>query len=137
MSRSTIYVSFKNYLGGFEYFPCVAYHDQGVDILETGETDVNLFENWPNSYGEFATTVTKQTFRTAKRTFVIRSQYVSRLRLEVLKYIKISPLVQILSTRYNPRTVIVDKDSFTVVKGTDKFFAIQFSVTYTDYLPSQ
>lgn len=135
--RSLVYLTWKNYLGGFDYFPFVAYHDQGVDIEDSGQAEVNIFPDWPNSYGEFADTVTKQTFRTSKSIIVVRSQYVSATKLDTLKWIRLSPLVQMLTTRYDRRTVIVDDNSFTIRKGQDKIYSISFTIKYTDYLPSQ
>lgn len=135
--KTIIYLTWKNYLGGFDYWPFMAYHDEGIDIIASEEADVNIFPEWPNSYGEFADTVTKQTQRISKRVIIVRSQFFSKSKLDTIKYIKTSPLVQQLTTRYDRRTVIVDNNSFTIYKGQDKTYSISFTITYTDYLPSQ
>lgn len=135
--KTIIYLTWKNYLGGFDYWPFMAYHDEGIDIIASEEADVNIFPEWPNSYGEFADTVTKQTQRISKRVITVRSQFFSKSKLDTIKYIKTSPLVQQLTTRYDRRTVIVDNNSFTIYKGQDKTYSISFTITYTDYLPSQ
>jgi hypothetical protein len=131
------YLSWMNYLGGFDYWYFTAYADNIMDITESEETEENLFPEWPNSYGEFADTIRKQTFRNSREQILVRSQHVSEAQLQAIKYIKTSPLVQIVNSIYDRRTVIVDADSFTYLKEGSNLYEISFTITYTDDVPSQ
>jgi hypothetical protein len=51
--------------------------------------------------------------------------------------IKSSPLVQIVNSRRDRRTVIVDEQSFTVTQDRSKIHSLSFTITYTDEIPSQ
>lgn len=137
MTVTPIYLTFLNYLGGFEYFLFSAEKEFDVDVKETGQSTNNLLPNWPNSYGPTADTIRKQTFRDSVHKVIVRSQHLSENQRDVLKYIRTSPLVQIVVTRTDRRTVIVDNDSFKVYDEGDKLFTTQFAITYTDDIPSQ
>lgn len=130
-------MTFLNYLGGFEYFFFTAKKEYQVVIENSGETKENLLPNYPKSYGTFADTIRKQTFREASENIVVRSQYMSLSQIEAMKYIRVSPLVQIMYSRTNRRTVIVDSDSFKVYDEADKLFSLQFTIKFTNTLPSQ
>lgn len=133
-----IKMSWLNNLGGFEYWTFKAYTDHLVSIGETGTTSVNVIPSWPASYGEFADTEKRrETFRESTNQIVVRSQSLTQDQADAISYIKSSPLVQIFNTVYDKRTVIVDKDSFMVYRDNDKDFKIQFTITYTDDIPSQ
>jgi len=67
----------------------------------------------------------------------VRSQHLTQNQLEAIQYIKTSPLVQIVNSRTDRRTVIPDTDSFTVRKDNQDLFEITFNLTYTDEIPSQ
>lgn len=131
------YLSWMNYLGGFDYWYFKGYTDNILDITATGETEENTFGEWPDSYGEFADTIRKQTFRDSREQRVIRSEHITEAQLESIKYIRTSPLVQIVNSIYDRRTVLVDSDSFTYHREEDKLFTISFTITYTDDVPSQ
>lgn len=130
-------ITFLNPLGGFDYFFFTARKEYTVVISEVGETTENILPDWPYSYGEFADTIRKQTFRRSSNSVIVRSQFLSLAQVEALKYIRTSPLVQIVYSRNNRRTVIVDADSFKVYDERDKTFTLQFSVRFTDDIPSQ
>jgi hypothetical protein len=136
--REVIYITWLNNLGGFEYWPFISYVDHMISVTETGETRKNIFPNWPKSYGSNADTITKQTFRKTKKQKVIRTQIFTREQAKQLgEQIKSSPLVQLLSTRRDRRTVIVDSDSIVVVKGSERIFNLSMTITYTDDYPTQ
>ncbi len=137
MTRELYYITWLNYLGGFEYFPFTGRKQHDVDVLETGVTRNNLLPNWDSSYGLNADTIDRQTFRRTKQGIILRSQYVSVGQVEALKYIRTSPLVQQVNSRFDRRTLIVDADSFTVYDEKDKTFQVSFRVTHTDEIPSQ
>lgn len=136
--REILYISWLNNLGGFEYWPFTGYKDHNLDIVETGETTKNIFHQWPKSYGANADTIRKQTFRRTRKQKVIRSQVLTRSQANALgEEIKTSPLVQIIVSRRDRRTVTVDDSSFTVTQDRNKVHNFSFVITYTDEMPSQ
>lgn len=137
MIAEIYYITWLNYLGGFEYFPFTAKKEFQVDVLETGQTRKNIFPGWPNSYGKFADTIDKQTFRISKNSVIVRSQHLSLNQLEALSCIRTSPLVQLVYSRLDRRTVIVDDDSFKKYDEADKLHTLQFKIFFTDEIPSQ
>lgn len=136
--RDFIWITWLNYLGGFEYWLFTGYKDHIIDVTETGETTKNLFAQWPKGYGANADTVRKQTFRKTRKQKVIRSQNLSRAQAEQMgEMIKSSVLVQIMVSRRDRRTVIVDDSSMIIRKEKDKIHFLSFTITYTDDFPSQ
>jgi hypothetical protein len=136
--RTITYISWLNNLGGFEYWPFIGNKDDLLSVEEVGETTKNLFHQWPKSYGANADTITKQTYRKTRKQEVIRSQHLTRTQAKLLgDEIKSSPLVQIVTSRRDRRTVIVDNNSFTVHRGIDKIHNLSFTISYTDGYPSQ
>lgn len=136
--REVLYITWYNHLSGFEYWPFVSYIDHLIEVGETGTTKRNIFPGFPKSYGPTADTITKQTFRKTKKQKVIRTQALSRDHALLLgEQLKSSPLVQLMSTRRDRRTVIVDSDSIVVVKGSNKLHNFSFTITYTDDYPTQ
>lgn len=137
MMPSILYLTYLNNIGDFDYFPFVKYKEFQVDVEETGVSRNNILPGWPYSYGKNADTLNKQTFRATRKKVVVRSQHLNLSQLEALSYIKSSTLVQILTTRRDRRTIIIDNDSFIQYNERDKLFTLQFSFTYTDEIPSQ
>lgn len=131
------YLTWLNNLGGFDYWPFMGRYDSNVEIEETGTTNKNLFPGWPRSYGADADTIQKQTFRRSRETVLIRSQNLTREQVSQLRYLKTSPVVQLLSTRHDRITVIPDSQSFTVFKDINKLHTMQFIISYTNNIPSQ
>lgn len=133
-----IYLSWLNPLGGFDYWLFTGYKDHALEIVETGTTTRNVFPGWPKSYGGFADTITKQTFRKTRKTQVIRSQILTATQAtELGEQIKSSPLVQIITSRRDRRTVIVDSDSLVVRKESNKVHTLSFTITFTDDYANQ
>lgn len=137
MTVVPIYITWLNHLGGFEYFLFTAEKSHQVDILESGQTRKNIFPNWPNSYGQTADTIDKQTYTKAKNAILVRSQHLTYNQLEAVRQIKVSPVVQIVYSRTDRRTVLVDKDSFQKYDEADTLFTFQFKLSYTDDIPAQ
>lgn len=137
--NQTLYLSWLNNLGGFDYWNFTAEKEYPVEIGDTGETKKNIFNNWSNSYGEFADTIRKQTFRESRKQVLVKSQHLTLEQVEAISYIKSSVLVQIVNSIYDRRTVIVDNQSWTKYKESDKkdTYTIQFLITYTDDIPVQ
>lgn len=138
-SKATGYnIGWLNYLGGFDWWQFKEYSDHAIEITDSGETEENTFPDWPNSYGEFADTIRKQTHRKSRRMITVRSQNLTLEQLQAIEYIKTSPLVQIVNSIYDRRTVLVDTDSFTSYReGQKEQYTITFTITYTDDVPSQ
>lgn len=137
MSLDPYQITFLNHLGGFEYFFFTAQKEYGVEVEETGETTENILPGWPNSWGLNADTITKQTFRKTRNYVIVRSQYLSLNQLNALKEIKTSPVVQLVVTRLDRRTLLVDSDSFKLYDEGDKLFSVSFKVRLTNQNPSQ
>ena len=136
--REITYISWLNNLGGFEYWPFIGYKDDLLSVEETGETTKNIFPQWPKSYSAFADTVTKQTYRRTRKQKVVRSQHLNRAQAERIgEEIRSSPLVQIITSRRDRRTVIVDDSSVTVRRGIDKLHSLSFTISYTDQVAGQ
>jgi hypothetical protein len=136
--REIFYISWLNNLGGFEYWPFTGYKDNNLEVVETGETSRNIFPGWPRSYGANADTIRKQTYRRTRKSKLIRSQILTRDQANNMgEEIKSSPLVQIINSRRDRRTVIVDDQSFTVTQDRNKVHSLSFTITYTDEIPSQ
>lgn len=130
-------LTWLNYLGGMEYFVFTAQTEHQIDIKEAKTRLINIFPTWPNSYGEGGQTMRQETSRVACFRKTLRSQLISNDNLQAMQYLKTSPLVQIMVSQTDLRTVLVDTDSFTVYNDNDKEFSISFAVEYTDYIPAQ
>lgn len=134
---NSITLEWLNNLGGFDQFVFTAFKENSVEIGDSGETKNNIFLNWPKSYGSFSDTIRKQTFRDSRNQILVRSQYLTQDQVDAIAYIKSSLLVQIVNSRIDKRTVLVDTDSFTKYSDGDKTYSISFLITYTDDIPSQ
>lgn len=132
-----IYLSWLNNLGGFDYWYFTAKKDYLVDIQDAGEMRNNIFPTWPQSYATQADTIRRQTYRVSNKSMVVRSQHLTRAQLDAISYIKSSVLVQIVNSRQDRRTVIVDTDSFTQYRDRDDTYSISFTIQFTDDIPSQ
>lgn len=137
MRTDPINITFLNFLGGFEYFVFNSEKEFQTDILSGGTMKKNILPSWPQSYGSTADTIERQTFRKSRRKIIVRSQHLTENQRDVLSYIKVSPLVQIVNSRTDRRTIIVDTDSVKIYDESERLFTIQFAISYTDELPSQ
>lgn len=133
-----IYITWLNNLGGFEYWPMVGKADYNHEVIDSGETKTNIFPRWGKSYDDKADTIRKQTFRKTRKSIVLRTHSIDKTTAtELSEGIKNSVLVQILDTKKNRRTVIVDTDSITIYRERDKMHAFAFTASFTDDLPGQ
>lgn len=137
MIQQPIYITWLNNLGGFEYFLFTAKNEYHLYIESSGEVKENIFPNWPMSYGETADTILKKTFTDARDAIVVKSQHLTRNQQEALTNIKTSPVVQIMVTRTDRRTVIVDSDSFVKYNEVDDLYSLQFRIRFTNQIPAQ
>lgn len=132
-----VWLTFLNYLGGFEYFLMLGFKEFDVNISEIGTTKQNIFPGWPNSWGETADTIEKKTFTSAIDEIIFRSQHLTANQRDALKYVKISPVVQMVISRTDRRTIIIDTDSFKVYDEGDKLYTAQFRGRFTNQIASQ
>lgn len=132
-----LYISWLNYLGGFEYYLFKAHKEYDIEIEDAGTVDINMFPEWPASYGINGDTIRKQTFRNSRNKIIVRSDFLTLDQLNALAYIKTSPCVQIVYSRTDRRTVLVDTDSFKKYDEGEKLYTLEFSISYTDPIPSQ
>lgn len=137
MKASPLYLTWLNNLGGFEYFLFIAFKEFDIDVVESATVKRNILPTWPKSYGSNADTIEKQTYRKTKKSILIRSQNVSLNQVNALAMIKTSTLVQIMTTRNDRVTILVDTDTFKIYDERDKIFSITFKATLTNELPSQ
>jgi hypothetical protein len=132
------YLGWLNSLGGVQYWLFTGRKDYNIDIYDSGVTRKNVFPGWPNSYGPTADTIKQQTFRKSQRQEVVRTHAISRTAaMELGEQIKSAILVQVVTSKRDRITVLVDTNSFTIVKEADKMHSLSFTITYTDDLPSQ
>jgi hypothetical protein len=137
-SDQKIRISWLNNLAAFESpWAFTAQTEHAIDIGDTGETRQDIFPTWGQSYGEFADTIQKNTYRDSNERKFVFSQFLTQDQADAISYIKSSPLVQIVNSRTDRRTIIVDTDSFTKYKDGDKTYTVQFNFRYTNDLPSQ
>lgn len=136
-SEQELRLTWLNNLGGFDYWTFTAEKDKIIEIGDASTTSENIFPNWPKSYGETADTIRKQTYRDSNEGFTVRSQLLTQDQVDAISYIKSSVLVQVINSRTDRRTVLVDTDSFVKYKENDKTFTVQFNISYTNNLPSQ
>lgn len=133
----SIYLTWKNHLGGFNYWLFTSNKDYGVNILETQQRDVDYLTNWPTSYGENADTITQETYRSSVNQITVRAENLTSEDADFIAGIKVSSLVQIMESQFNRRTVLVDVSSFRKRTDNEKMHSIEFTIRYTDLLPSQ
>lgn len=129
-SNQDIYLTWKNYLGGMDYWLFTAEKDYTIDIEEVKTAEKNIFIDWPNSWND---TIRYEIQRKSREGITIRTQNLTLDQVNGLKYIRTSPFVQI----YNDRTVLVDQDSFTVYTDADKLYSLTFKIMYTNEISAQ
>lgn len=132
-----IRLTWLNPLGGFDYWVATAETGKAIDITSTTETTKNIFPTWPKSYGENADTIRKQVSRESANRLFITTQFITEDQADALAYIKTSPLVQIINSRTDRRTIVVDSDSFTKYTDNQKLITFTFNARYTDNIGSQ
>lgn len=132
-----IRLTWLNNLGGFDYWAFTAQKDHVIEIQEALEAKKNIFPQWGKSYGSTADTIRRQTLRVSNKAYTVRAQFLTQDQIDAIAYIKSSVLVQIINSRRDRRTVIVDTDSFVKYKDADKTYTIAFNISFTDDIPVQ
>lgn len=132
-----INLSWLNNLGGFDYWSFKSNSDYGVNIEGSTQTTKNIYSNWPLSFGAGADSINVETSRTSRQTITVRAENLTKDQVNDLFRIRLSPLLQIVTSRTDRRTVIADKGSFTYYKQREKLFNMSFTISFTDTLPAQ
>jgi len=132
-----INLSWLNTLGGFDYWAFKANADYGVSIEGSTQKTNNIYSNWPLSFGAGADSINVETSRTSRQTITVRAENLTKDQVNDLFRIRLSPLLQIVTSRTDRRTVIADKGSFTYYKQREKLFNMSFTISFTDTLPAQ
>lgn len=136
-SFQDFYLVWLNYLGGFDYWNFTGRKKYAIDNLESKTQETNVFKNWPNSGGEFADTVNRNTLRRGKDLITVNTQFLSQVQEDAIKLAVMSPLVQVCTSQYDRRTVLIDSTTLKIRTDRDKSLKLQFGIGYTDELPSQ
>jgi hypothetical protein len=138
MTQTPIYITWLNNKGGFDYFFFKAKNMYQVDVEDAGVTRNNILPQWPKSYGNTADTINRQTYSVTRNVINLRSQHLNLNQVNALAVIKSSPLVQIVYSRTDRRTVLVDTNSFKKYDEMERgLFTLQFTLNYTDEIPTQ
>lgn len=132
-----LYLTWLNPMGGFDYFLFLAYKEFQVNIKGSGTTKKNVFPEWPKSWGDFADTIETKTYTDAETVIFITSQFLTEEQRDALVYIKTSPVVQIVESRTDRRTVLVDTDSFKIYEESEKQWIFKCKLTYTNQITTQ
>lgn len=135
--RNAINLCWLNYLGGFDWKTFTSNSDFGATIENTSTVEKNIFTNWPKSFGEGADTITQQTSRDSRKNITLRAENLTENQINDLYRIRLSPLVQIVNSVGDRRTVLVDNGSFVYLQQGEKLFNLTFNVSLTDQNPSQ
>jgi hypothetical protein len=138
-SFTDFYLVWLNYLGGYNYWNFNAKRGKkySIDITQNTTQEQNIFSQWPNSYGEFADSIVKQTARKSKNLINISSQLLTSAQEDGIKTIVDSPLVQICTSQYDRQTLLVGADTLRIRQDRDKTLSLSISVSYTDERPTQ
>lgn len=135
--NNSIYMTWLNNFGGFDYWDFDSDHENIREIRQAGEVKTNIFTNWPKSYGADANTIRRQTYRDSNKKILVRSQNLTLEELLGLEYIKSSICVEIINSRMDKRRVLIDTDSWTSYKQEDKLYTLSFTASYSNDIPSQ
>lgn len=136
-SNNSVYITWLNYLGGFDYWNFTAKKTSSINVLESRTQVKNIFPNWPNSYGETADTIRQNTFKTAQNSIRVESGNLTVAQVDGIKGLFSSPVVQIVTSASDKRTIIVDTNSVVLYNTQDNIFTVAFDASYTDDIPSQ
>lgn len=130
-------LTWLNHLGGFDYWTFKTNFDYGVAIEGTSTSRQNILSQWPKSFGAGADTITKENYRESRQNITVRAENITMEQIDDLYRIRTSSLVQIVTSRTNRRTVLVDDSSFSYKQQTESLFNLEFSIAMTDLLPNQ
>ncbi len=136
-SAQDFYLTWQNNLGGFDYWNFNTRKKYILDIEDNKTHDVNWFQTYPNSYGEFADSITKQSVRESRDQINVISQIITVEQNDALLGIPQSLLVQYMVSQYDRRTVLVGSGSVSGGRDGDKRLTVELALSFTDQLPNQ
>lgn len=131
------YVTWLNFLGGYDYWNFKAETVYSTQVTSSRTQTKNIFPAWPNSYGETADSIEKQTSKTTRDKIKLHSAYVDAEQMDGLALIVESPLVQQLTNVYDRRTIIVENSAFPKKTDNQQLLMAIIDARYTDDNPSQ
>jgi len=139
-----MYFTWKNYLGGEDYWYFSAQKTYMVDVTENKTQTKNIYNEYPKSYSELAQSIDQQSVRKSKNVIKVNSQYLTKAQVDGIAWMVSSPLVQVLTdstvgaiTVQQLRTVLIDPSTLKKYQDRDNLYSISFTATYTDELPVQ
>lgn len=132
-----IYLTWKNHLGGFNYWLFTSNKDYSQNIIETQEQEKNIYPQWPRSFGEHQDTINQETYRSSVPEILVRAENLTKEQVEFIKGIKLSSLVQQMTTKYDRRTMVVDGGSFKVRQDAEGLHNLEFTIRDTANNPAQ
>lgn len=128
-------LSWLNHLGGFDYWRFKDLSQYGIDSEDEIMTEKNVFPTWPYSWR--GDTIRGFSKKKSSQTIRVRAENLTDTQVNDLFRIKLSPFVQIVNSRSDRRTVMIEPGSFQYYKAGDKNHSIDIELKYTDMLPSQ
>lgn len=139
--RNGVFLTWLNYLGGWDSWLFTGYQDFNIDFQNVQETKRNIFNIWDNRFVN-GNTQTDYVQVQSRQGGIARSQYLSEAEIDAIKWIKQSIKVQELSktrncTEATRRTVSVDKSGFTWKKTGRRLREFEVSYKYTNDVQTQ
>jgi hypothetical protein len=128
-SKYNIYLSWINRLGNWEYFKFTERKTYEKNVENT-LVRRNIFDAFPDKFTS-ETQDDKIRIESVDKV-TVRSQYMTRERLDIVTEIIESIRVQQWLSNTEKITVIVDTDSISKYTDGDKLFAIEFDIIYPD-----
>jgi hypothetical protein len=135
--NNSIYLMWRNYLGGMDHWLFTAEKDYSIEIESVKQSEDDIFIGWDVSYA--GSRIKYDTQRVARESILVRSQNLTLDQVQAIQYIKTSPLVLWNDVSYLElgKNVLVDSSSFLVYSESDKLYSISFNIQMTDTIPSQ
>ena len=135
-SRFSIYLTWLNSLGLWEYWDFQGSTDTGFEINDSQRAIKNTFEDWDNN---FINQETEEFYRfiEAYESRLVRSQKLTREQALAISKIKYAIQVQEIRTDNSKITVLVDKQGGFFKQEAKKGTEINFTIRGTGQIPIQ
>lgn len=127
-TKQSVYLSWINSLGNWEYFLFTARKTYEKEVTQVTTTKRNIFANFPNEFTS-ETENDKINIEAVDR-MTVRSQYVTKEQLDILAEIITSIRVQMWYTSNEKITVIVDSKKVSKYSDGDKLYAVEFDILF-------
>jgi hypothetical protein len=127
-AKQSIHISWINSLGNWEHFSFTARKSYEKKVDNTVTVRRNILASFPD---DFTSETQDDKIRIDSNDVVtVRSQFVSKDRLDVIAEIISSIRVQAWISETEKITVIVDSDNIKKYSDGDKLYAIEFDIVY-------